>query len=146
MLSVRYEVSSNGYFFFFLAFFAFFAFFAFLAMLPSVVPEVGSMQVDIDMHSFRLHHNCKIDTARFKEGKRPPHPPDLRRRRSPRAMRGHITTLHRGAVFIAASPEDVVSTRTRVPRHRRARSTYGLHFPHRRLILGVATGARARRS
>jgi hypothetical protein len=36
--------SSNGYFFFFLA--AFFAFFAFLAMLPSVIPKVGSMQVD----------------------------------------------------------------------------------------------------
>ena len=51
MLSVRYEVSSNGYFFFFLAFFAFFAFFAFLAMLPSVVPEVVSMQVDI-RHAF----------------------------------------------------------------------------------------------
>jgi len=26
------------------------------------------------MHSFRLHHDCKIDTASFKEGKRPPHP------------------------------------------------------------------------
>ena len=40
-------VSLNGYFFFFLAvFFAFFAFFAFLAMLPSVIPKVGSMQVD----------------------------------------------------------------------------------------------------
>ena len=38
--------SSNGYFFFFLAVF-FFAFFAFLAMLPSVIPKVGSMQVDI---------------------------------------------------------------------------------------------------
>jgi hypothetical protein len=38
---------SNGYFFFFLAvFFAFFAFFAFLAMLPSVIPKVGSVQVD----------------------------------------------------------------------------------------------------
>jgi hypothetical protein len=35
-LSGRYEVLSNGYFFFFLAdFFAFFAFFAFLAMSPS---------------------------------------------------------------------------------------------------------------
>jgi hypothetical protein len=43
--------SSNGYFFFFLAFFVFFAFFAFLAMLPSVVPKVGSMQVDI-RHAF----------------------------------------------------------------------------------------------
>ena len=32
--------------FFFLAVF-FFAFFAFLAMLPSVIPKVGSMQVDI---------------------------------------------------------------------------------------------------
>jgi hypothetical protein len=40
--------SSNGYFFFFLVvFFVFFAFFAFLAMLPSVIPKVGSMQVDI---------------------------------------------------------------------------------------------------
>jgi hypothetical protein len=53
-------VWSNGYFFFFLAFFAFFAFFAFLAMLPSVVPKVRS------------------DTARFEEGKRPPHRRDLR--------------------------------------------------------------------
>jgi hypothetical protein len=24
----------------------------------------------IDMHRFRLHKNCKIDTARFEEGKR----------------------------------------------------------------------------
>jgi hypothetical protein len=71
--------SLNGYFFFFLAvFFAFFAFFAFLAMFPSVIPKVGSMQVDIDMHTFRIHHNRKIDTARFKEGKRPPHRRDLR--------------------------------------------------------------------
>jgi hypothetical protein len=73
------EVSSNGYFFFFLAvFFAFFAFFAFLAMLPSVIPKVGSMQVDIDMHAFRVHHNCKIDTARFEEGKRPSRRRNLR--------------------------------------------------------------------
>ena len=40
-LSGCHEVSSNGYFFFFLAvFFAFFAFFAFLAMLPSVIPKL----------------------------------------------------------------------------------------------------------
>jgi lipopolysaccharide export LptBFGC system permease protein LptF len=46
------------YFFFFLAvFFAFFAFFAFLAIMPSVVPDVGSMQVMIDVHEFTLHHN-----------------------------------------------------------------------------------------
>jgi hypothetical protein len=38
--------SSNGYFFFFLAAFFAFAFFAFLAMLRSVIPKVGSMQVD----------------------------------------------------------------------------------------------------
>jgi len=62
--------SSNGYFFFFLAvFFAFFAFFAFLAMLPSVIPKVGLMQVIL--HAFKIHHNCKIDTERFEEGKRP---------------------------------------------------------------------------
>jgi hypothetical protein len=47
-----YEVSLNSYLFFFLAvFFAFFAFFAFLAMLPSVIPKVGSMQVD-DRHAY----------------------------------------------------------------------------------------------
>ena len=48
MLSGCLEVSSNGYFFFFLAVFlaVFFAFFAFLAMLPSVILKVGSMQVD----------------------------------------------------------------------------------------------------
>jgi hypothetical protein len=59
-------------------FFAFFAFFAFLAIFPSVIPKVGSMQVDIDVHTFRIHHNRKIDTARFEEGKRPPHRRDLR--------------------------------------------------------------------
>jgi hypothetical protein len=47
-LSECYEVWSNDYFFFFLDVFlaVFFAFFAFLAMLPSVIPKVGSMQVD----------------------------------------------------------------------------------------------------
>ena len=30
------------------------------------------------MHTFRLHHNCKIDTSRFEEGKRPSHRCDLR--------------------------------------------------------------------
>jgi hypothetical protein len=44
MLSGPTGFSSNGYFFFFLV--VFFAFFAFLAMLPSVIPKVGSMQVD----------------------------------------------------------------------------------------------------
>ena len=63
---------SNGYFFFFLAvFFAFFAFFAFLAMLPSVIPKLTQCKSTIDMHTFRIHHNCKIDTARFEKGKRP---------------------------------------------------------------------------
>jgi hypothetical protein len=71
-LSGRYEVLSNGYFFFFLAdFFAFFAFFAFLAMLPSVTPKLAQCRPTFDMHSFRLHHDYKIDTASFKEGKRP---------------------------------------------------------------------------
>ena len=59
--------SSNGYFFFFLA--VFFAFFAFLAMLPSVIPKIGLMQVIL--HAFKIHHNYKIDTERFEEGKRP---------------------------------------------------------------------------
>ena len=44
--------ASNSYFFFFLAVFLDF-FFAFFAMLPSVIPKVGSMQVDNStcMHS-----------------------------------------------------------------------------------------------
>src|ERR1700682_1184070 len=37
----------------------------------------------------------------------------------------------------------VVSTLTRVPAHRQTRLTFGLHFPYRRLILCVATDARA---
>jgi aminotransferase class I and II len=32
--------------------------------------QVDSMQVDLDMHKYRVHHNSKIDTARFEEGKR----------------------------------------------------------------------------
>jgi len=33
-------------------------------------PKVGSMQIDLDMHKHRVHHNCRIDTVRFEEGKR----------------------------------------------------------------------------
>src|SRR3954447_10851209 len=63
--------ASNDYFFFFFpVFLAFFAFFAFFAMLPSVIPKVGSMQVDIDMHRCRVHHICKIYSSSFEEGKR----------------------------------------------------------------------------
>ena len=65
------KFSPNGYFFFFFAvFFAFFAFFAFLAMLPSVIPKVGLMQVISTCMHFKIHHNCKIDTERFEQGKR----------------------------------------------------------------------------
>ena len=37
------------------------------------MPEVGSMQVDLDLHKYKVHHNRKIDTARFKQGKRCQH-------------------------------------------------------------------------
>ncbi|QHO75515.1 hypothetical protein ACH79_25575 [Bradyrhizobium sp. CCBAU 051011] len=62
----------DGYFFFFLpvAFFAFFAFFAFLATLPSAIPRLVQCKSTLDVHKYRVHHNCKIDTARFEEGKR----------------------------------------------------------------------------
>ena len=62
--------SSDYFFFFFPVFLAFFAFFAFFAMLPSVIPKVGLMQVDIDMHRYRVHHICKNNTSSFEEGKR----------------------------------------------------------------------------
>jgi hypothetical protein len=62
----------DGYFFFFLpvVFFAFFAFFAFLATLPSAIPRLVQCKSALDVHKYRVHHNCKIDTARFEEGKR----------------------------------------------------------------------------
>jgi hypothetical protein len=36
-------------------------------------PKVGSMQVKLDMHKFRVHHNRKIDTACFEHGKQRSH-------------------------------------------------------------------------
>jgi peroxiredoxin len=36
------------------------------------------MQVDLDMHKQRVHHNCKIDSVRFEEGKRWSHRRELR--------------------------------------------------------------------
>jgi hypothetical protein len=65
----------DGYFFFFLpvVFFAFFAFFAFLATLPSTIPRLIQCKSILGMHRYRVHHNCKIDTARFEEGKRRSH-------------------------------------------------------------------------
>ena len=63
-------IGPNGYFFFFFAvFFAFFAFFAFLAMFPSVIAK-SQCKSTIDRHKSKLHQISKIDTARFKEGKR----------------------------------------------------------------------------
>jgi hypothetical protein len=59
----------RDYFFFLPVFFAFFAFFAFLAMLPSS-PKVGSMQVGHRRADDSVHHNRKIDTACFEQGKR----------------------------------------------------------------------------
>ena len=70
-LSGCHEVSSNSYFFFFLAVFFAFFFFAFLAMLPSVIPKMlAQCKSTFDLHELRIHHNCKIDTPRFEEGKR----------------------------------------------------------------------------
>jgi hypothetical protein len=64
------EKCFGDYFFFFLpVFFAFFAFFAFLAMLPSS-PKVGSLQVEHRRADDSVHHNRKIDTECFEQGKR----------------------------------------------------------------------------
>jgi hypothetical protein len=43
----------------------------FLGHLALLVPKLAQCKSTIDMHTFRIHHNCKIDTARFEEGKRP---------------------------------------------------------------------------
>ena len=51
---------------------------SFLSHVALHDPKVGSMQVDLDMHKYRVHHNCKIDTARFEEGKRRSHRGALR--------------------------------------------------------------------
>ena len=63
------RVVSKTYFFFLPAFFAFFAFLAFLAMLPSVIPS-NQCTPRIDVHEERVHHNHKIDSTGFEEGKR----------------------------------------------------------------------------
>jgi len=53
-------------------------FLGFLGHVALRYPKVGSMQVDLDMHGYRVHHNCKIDTARFEDGKRRSHRGALR--------------------------------------------------------------------
>src|SRR5271157_4063444 len=68
----RYCVSAKAYFFFFLAVF-FFAFFAFLAMVSSVVPKLSRMQVERRPADDSVHHNRRIDTACFEQGKRRSH-------------------------------------------------------------------------
>ncbi len=45
------------------------------------------------MHTFRVHHNCKINTVHFEQGKRAPHPRDLRPDGSLRVLRGHRALL-----------------------------------------------------
>jgi hypothetical protein len=83
---VCYTVFAERYFFFrldvffavfFDAFAVFFDFFAFLAMFPSSL-MLAQCKSTFDMHTLRLHHNWKIDTARFEEGKQPPHRRNLR--------------------------------------------------------------------
>src|SRR5580700_6891384 len=50
----------------------------FLCHVALRYPKVGSMQVDLDMHKYRVHHNFKIDTSCFEEGKRRSHRGALR--------------------------------------------------------------------
>jgi hypothetical protein len=70
---------SEGYFFFFLPVF-FFAFFAFLAILPSAIPKLVQCKSTSTCIRSRVHHNFKIDTARFEQGKRGSHRNALRAR------------------------------------------------------------------
>jgi hypothetical protein len=44
-------------------------FLSFFSHVALRYPKVGSMQVNLDMHKYRVHHNSKIDTSRFEEGK-----------------------------------------------------------------------------
>jgi hypothetical protein len=42
-------------------------------MLPSVIPKsLLNASRTFDMHALRVHHNCKIDTSRYEQGKRAP--------------------------------------------------------------------------
>jgi hypothetical protein len=70
-LDVSQQRRGETYFFFLPVFFFAFAFFAFLAMLPSVIPQdrFNASRASTCMNA-KVHHNCKIDTARFEEGKR----------------------------------------------------------------------------
>ena len=53
----------------FLRLLSFLSFLSFLSHVALRYPKVGSMQVNLDMHKYRVHHNSKIDTSRFEEGK-----------------------------------------------------------------------------
>ena len=63
----------------------------FLSHVALRYPKVGSMQVDFDVHVYRVHHNFKIDTSCFEEGKR------YSRRSALRLGEAHPTMCRRDA-------------------------------------------------
>jgi len=73
-------------------------FLSFLSHLTLRNPKVGSMQVDLDMHHCKIHHNWKIDTARFEQGKR-------RSCRRVLCARANLSlTMHRRSTCTGLSP------------------------------------------
>jgi len=65
------------------------------------------MQVDLDVHKHRVHHNCRFDTARFEEGKR--------RSRCRTLRMSHLTLLRRNAWIAASSSMNFNSSDCRLP-------------------------------
>ena len=80
------------------------------------------------MHTFRVHHNCKIDTARFEEGKRPS-PSRLATKRSRDALTPRALMNQDGKKFLCGRKTKPTAAK---PNHWFVR-------PHRRSVKGLAT-------
>jgi hypothetical protein len=78
-------------------------------MFPSVIPK-AQCKSTIDRHRAKVHQNCKIDTARFKEGKR---------RRDSRPGEGLRDTRHSASCWIKMGRSShMVARRSRRQRSR----------------------------
>ena len=66
------DVFVNGLLLFLLdCFLCFLRLLRFLGHVALHDPQSWTNANHLDMHALKIHHNCKIDTERFKEGKRP---------------------------------------------------------------------------
>jgi hypothetical protein len=107
-------------------------------MFPSVIPK-AQCKSTIDRHRAKVHQNCKIDTARFKEGKR---------RRDSRPGEGLRDTRHSASCWIKMGrSSQLVARRSRRQRSRTVaknlKASVRLIPAKRRCHLSVRNSARS---